>query len=84
MASSGGRYGISWPELSFIIRTIYKEYIINTRHQTPLKPHKLGTLLLCQLWQEDIIGIVRFINACSHKMNQWVKHLISLVWLEEM
>ena len=29
------------------------------------------------MWQEDLIGIVRFITACLHKM-------ISLVWLEEM
>ncbi len=36
------------------------------------------------MWQDDLIGIVRFINACLHKMTQWVKHLISLVWLEEM
>ena len=21
------------------------------------------------MWQEDLIGIVRFINACLHKMN---------------
>ena len=30
------------------------------------------------MWQEDLIGIAKFINAC------WVKHLISLVWLDEM
>ena len=32
------------------------------------------------MWQEDLIGIAKFVNACLH----WVKHLISLVWLEEM
>ncbi len=38
------------------------------------------------MWQEDLIGVAKFINACLHKMNRplRVKHLISLVWLEEM
>ena len=36
-------------------------------------------------WQEDLVGVAKFVNACSNKMNLLrVKHLISLVWLEEM
>ncbi len=23
------------------------------------------------MWQEDLIGIVRFVNACLHKMSRW-------------
>ena len=37
------------------------------------------------MWQEDLIGVARFISACLHKTHPLrVKHLISLVWLEEM
>ena len=33
------------------------------------------------MWQEDLIAIATFVNACLRKR---IKHLISLVWLEEM
>ena len=44
------------------------------------------------MWQEDLTGVAKFINACLHKTLEGqtsdqpsvVKHLISLVWLEEM
>ena len=50
------------------------------------------------MWQEDLIGVAKFVTACLRKMSRWkarseggtqtrhmrVKHLISLVWLEEM
>ena len=29
------------------------------------------------IWQEDLIGVAKFLNACLHKMR--VKHMISLV-----
>ena len=51
--------------------------------------------MLAFMWQDDLISVAKFVNACIRKMSRWkahrkgcsqtrVEHLISLVWLEEM
>ena len=54
------------------------------REQWPLLFQGPQTMLAF-MWQDDLIGVANFIDACLRKMTGLrVKHLISLVWLEEM
>ena len=43
------------------------------------------------MWQDDLIGVAKFVNACLNRMTppppppfRGVQHLISLVWLEDL